>query len=54
MNRILPKSRLNRWNNPKGLIQVLTGPRQVGKTTAVLKLIQPEKTNTEANWRGSQ
>jgi predicted AAA+ superfamily ATPase len=37
--RIFPISLQNRWNNPKGLIQVFTGPRQVGKTTTATSLM---------------
>jgi predicted AAA+ superfamily ATPase len=44
MDRIYPKSLKKRWNDPKGLIQVFTGPRQVGKTTAVISLMDPGKT----------
>jgi len=42
MDRIFPKSLQKRWNDPKGLIQVFTGPRQVGKTTAATKLMNPK------------
>jgi hypothetical protein len=38
MDRIFPLSLQERWRDPRGLIQVFTGPRQVGKTTAVLAL----------------
>ncbi|MBI5211262.1 MAG: ATP-binding protein [Elusimicrobia bacterium] len=41
MDRILPKSLRKHWDDPKGLIQVFTGPRQVGKTTAALGLMEP-------------
>lgn len=41
MDRIFPKLLDARWKDPKGLIQVFTGPRQVGKTTAVTKLMNP-------------
>lgn len=41
MDRKLPKSLEKRWNDPKGLIQVFTGPRQVGKTTAATALMDP-------------
>jgi uncharacterized protein len=34
MERILPKSLHKRFDDPKDLIQVFVGPRQVGKTTA--------------------
>ncbi|MDD5655831.1 MAG: AAA family ATPase [Elusimicrobia bacterium] len=44
MDRIVPKSIKKHWNDPKGLIQVLTGPRQVGKTTAALHLMDPAHT----------
>lgn len=44
MDRIFPKSLEKRWKDTKGLIQVLTGPRQVGKTTAALYLMEKEKT----------
>lgn len=43
MDRIFPKSLLKRWKNPKNLIQVFTGPRQVGKTTRALSLIDGKK-----------
>ncbi|MBI5245089.1 MAG: ATP-binding protein [Elusimicrobia bacterium] len=39
---MLPESLKKRWDDPKGLIQVFTGPRQVGKTTAALALMDPE------------
>ena len=39
---MLPKSLKKRWDDHKGLIQVFTGPRQVGKTTAALALMNPE------------
>lgn len=39
MERIFPKNLQNQWNNPKGLIQVFMGPRQVGKTTTALSLM---------------
>lgn len=42
MERIFPKTLKNHWNNPKGLIQVLTGPRQVGKTTAITSIMDPK------------
>lgn len=42
MDRIFPISLQKRWNDPKGLIQVFTGPRQVGKTTAATKLMDPK------------
>lgn len=35
MNRILPLNFEKHWHNPAGLIQVVIGPRQVGKTTAL-------------------
>ncbi len=38
MNRFLPKSLKKHWKEPHGLIQVFTGPRQVGKTTAAQSL----------------
>ena len=42
--RIFPKNLEHRWRDPKGLIQVLLGPRQVGKTTAATALSNPENT----------
>ncbi len=42
MDRILPISLKKQWNNPKGLIQVFTGPRQVGKTTAAITLMDDD------------
>lgn len=39
MDRIFPKSLKKRWVDPKCLIQVFTGPRQVGKTTAATTLM---------------
>ncbi len=44
MKRLLPKSLLEHWVDPKGLIQVAIGPRQVGKTTAMTRLM--DKRNT--------
>lgn len=44
MERKLPKSLQKRWIDPKGLIQVFTGPRQVGKTTSALSLMSPSVT----------
>lgn len=44
MKRFFPKSLEKRWKDPKGLIQVLTGPRQVGKTTSALSLMDPSVT----------
>ncbi len=38
MNRIFPKNLQKNWNNSMDLLQVLIGPRQVGKTTAILEL----------------
>lgn len=38
MGRIFPKNLKNRWDSPHELIQVFTGPRQVGKTTTALSL----------------
>lgn len=43
MNRFFPKNLLEHWENPKDLIQVILGPRQVGKTTAILDLSQKGK-----------
>lgn len=43
MERIFPKSLEKRWLDPKGLIQVFTGPRQVGKTTTATRLMDPQK-----------
>lgn len=40
MQRILPTNLQSHWKNPKGLIQVILGPRQVGKTTAIHALAQ--------------
>lgn len=42
MDRLLPQSLQNRWKNPKGLIQVFTGPRQVGKTTTAISLMDSD------------
>lgn len=44
MRRIFPKNLQKRWEDPKGLIQILLGPRQVGKTTAATALAQKENT----------
>lgn len=44
MSRIFPKSLQKRWDDPKGLIQVFTGPRQVGKTTSALSLMDSSVT----------
>jgi predicted AAA+ superfamily ATPase len=44
MKRIFPKSLEERWKDPKGLIQVLTGPRQVGKTFAAQQLMVADET----------
>ncbi len=44
MDRIFPKSLEKRWNDPRDLIQVFTGPRQVGKTTAATRLMEPPLT----------
>jgi predicted AAA+ superfamily ATPase len=48
MDRTFPKSLQRRWNDPKGLIQVFTGPRQVGKTTAATTLMD-ERVTVYAN-----
>lgn len=40
MRTVLGKSLAGRWDDPCGLMQVVIGPRQVGKTTAVLELIE--------------
>lgn len=42
--RPLPKSLANRWKDPAGLIQVILGPRQVGKTTAVTEMMDLNNT----------
>jgi hypothetical protein len=42
--RIFPDNLLNRWNNPNDLVQVFLGPRQVGKTTAAIRLSKSEST----------
>lgn len=39
-NRLLPLNIEKHWQDPKGLIQVLIGPRQVGKTTYVTRQLQ--------------
>lgn len=39
MERIFPQNLKNHWDTPKGLIQVFMGPRQVGKTTTALALM---------------
>lgn len=44
MDRTFPKSLEKRWKDPKGLIQIFMGPRQVGKTTAASALMDPKKT----------
>lgn len=41
MARLLPKTLQKHWNDPRSLIQVILGPRQVGKTTAITELIEP-------------
>lgn len=38
MDRFFPKSLEKSWKDPKSLIQIFTGPRQVGKTTTALTL----------------
>jgi len=43
MDRILPESFINRWKHTNNLIQVIVGPRQVGKTTAITKISQNTK-----------
>src|SRR3989339_1288214 len=42
MKRIFQKSLEKRWGNTSGLIQVILGPRQVGKTTAITELMATE------------
>jgi uncharacterized protein len=42
--RIFPKNLQNHWSNPKGLIQDFIGPRQVGKTTAAVSLMDKSTT----------
>jgi len=44
MKRLLPKSLKKHWEDPRGLIQIFTGPRQVGKTTAATTLMDPVTT----------
>src|SRR3989338_6105758 len=44
MDRTLPKSLLKHWKDPKNLIQIILGPRQVGKTTAITTLMDKENT----------
>lgn len=44
MGRVFINGFKKRWNDPKGLLQVLTGPRQVGKTTAITSLIDEKNT----------
>jgi uncharacterized protein len=45
MNRIFPKNLQKNWNNSMDLLQVLIGPRQVGKTTAILELAKSKPTH---------
>ncbi|MBI4924724.1 MAG: AAA family ATPase, partial [Bdellovibrio sp.] len=40
MSRILSRFVQNHWKDPKNLIQVLMGPRQVGKTTLITELTE--------------
>lgn len=42
MERLLPSSFSRHWLNPAGLIQIVIGPRQVGKTTALMKRMNPK------------
>ncbi|HBF12215.1 MAG TPA: AAA family ATPase [Deltaproteobacteria bacterium] len=44
MDRIFPKNLTENLKNSHGLIQVLTGSRQVGKTTAVSRFFDPATT----------
>jgi predicted AAA+ superfamily ATPase len=44
MSRIFPKNLHSRWIDPKGLVQVFIGPRQVGKTTAAGQLADSDTT----------
>jgi len=44
MRRKFPFSLEKHWQDPKGLIQVFVGPRQVGKTTAAEILTQSDST----------
>ena len=44
MDRNFPFSLKERWADPKGLIQVFVGPRQVGKTTAAQSLTNLDET----------
>src|SRR3989338_6471039 len=44
MERVLPKNLRKNLENPHGLIQVLSGHRQVGKTTAAVTLLQGPQT----------
>lgn len=45
MGRILPADLAQKLTNPRGLIQVLSGPRQVGKTTAARSLFPAATTH---------
>jgi len=42
--RAFPKNLNTHWQDPRGLIQVFLGPRQVGKTTAATALANPDST----------
>ncbi len=44
MLRRFPEHLKTRWDDPKGLIQIFIGPRQVGKTTAAIELLNPDIT----------
>ncbi len=44
MDRFSPKNLKNHWQDPKNLIQIFIGPRQVGKTTAAAKLADSKTT----------
>lgn len=41
MDRVLPTTFAKRWENPADLIQIVIGPRQVGKTTAITRRLDP-------------
>lgn len=44
MKRLFPINLAENWKNPRGLVQVLLGPRQVGKTTTASHLASPANT----------
>ncbi|MBP9887900.1 MAG: ATP-binding protein [Leptospiraceae bacterium] len=45
MTRLFPQNLIKHWQNSEDLIQVIIGPRQVGKTTAILNLAKDGQTH---------